>query len=62
MRKTKKVLAILLSICMLISVTTSVSFNAFATSKTADEAISWVKGQLGKTVGSGQCVALINSY
>lgn len=37
--------------------------NAHATaSKTADEALSWVQSQANHTVGSGQCVALIQEY
>lgn len=37
--------------------------NAYATaSKTADEALSWVQSQANQTVGSGQCVALIQEY
>ena len=58
----KKVLSVVLSVCMLLSIIGGMSITANATSKTSDEAISWVKSQLGKTVGSGQCVALINSY
>lgn len=33
-----------------------------ATSKNANEAISWVQSKLGQKVGSGQCVALIQAY
>lgn len=58
----KKVLSLFLSLILLLSITTSINFSVYATSKTADEAISWVKSQLGSTVGTGQCVALINSY
>ncbi|WP_392886520.1 lectin-like protein [Eubacterium limosum] len=36
--------------------------KVYATTKSQDEAITWANSQVGKTIGSGECVAFIQSY
>ena len=59
----RKFLSMFVAIMMLCSITiNSQIINVNATSKTADEAINWVKSKVGKKVGTGQCVSLICYY
>lgn len=51
----KKVLSIVLSLVMLLSVSIGGNITAFALNKTADEAINWCKSKVGTYLG-GQCV------
>ena len=44
----KKVLSVFLCLCLAVGV---VPTTAKATSKTADEAINWIKSQVGHSVG-----------
>ncbi|MGN0447374.1 MAG: InlB B-repeat-containing protein [Acutalibacteraceae bacterium] len=68
MRKNlKRILASLLVVVMLLGVAPmanigGTAIKASATSKTADEAMSWCEAKLGSKVGTGQCVALIQAY
>ncbi len=74
---TKKILSVVLCIVMVLSIFTIIPFEFSAqeteiaqlgTSKTADEAINWVKSKVGTSVGyndgSGQyqCVELVQEY
>ena len=61
----KRILSIMLVLCLCAALLPT---TAMATSKTADEAIEWVKSQVGHSVGyddgSGyyQCVEFIQAY
>ena len=72
MKKTKKILSLILAILMLVSVVpvTDLSIRANATTKSADDAINWVRSQVGKSIDTDgfpsnqpyQCVDLIKAY
>ncbi len=54
----KKVLSVFMAVAMIFSLVTPV----YATSKTRDDAINWVRSKENQKIGSGQCVALISAY
>ena len=60
----KKVLSVLLSIVMLLSVTTGVSFDANASTNghSQAEAVAWAKSMADNHTYCGECVALIQKY
>ena len=63
----KKLLSLLLSFVMVISVFSSMTMTAWATTKTATDAINWVKSKAGTAIdydGSygSQCVDLVMAY
>ena len=59
----RKIFRLSIVIMMLFSITlNSKIIIVHATSKTADEAINWVKSKVGQKVGTGQCVSLICYY
>ena len=64
MNRSKKFLSVFLAALMLMSIVpmSDMGIEASATSKTVSEAMSWCEGKVGQTVGSGQCVALIQAY
>ncbi|MBR3438701.1 MAG: hypothetical protein IKH13_04295 [Clostridia bacterium] len=55
----ERIIAVLLCVALLMCL---FALNASATSKSSDEAIDWVKSNLGKTFGTGYCVDLICAY
>ena len=55
----ERIIAVLLCITLLMC---PFALNASATSKSSDDAITWVKSNLGKTFGTGYCVDLICAY
>ena len=57
----RRVLCLVLAVIMVACLLPTAAF-ASTNGKTADDAINWVKGLQGKTVGSGECVALIYAY
>ena len=57
----RRVLCLILAVIMVACLLPTAAF-ASTNGKTADDAINWVKGLQGKTVGSGECVALIYAY
>lgn len=57
----KRVLCLILAVIMVACLLPTAAF-ASTNGKTADDAINWVKSQSGRTVGSGECVALIYAY
>ena len=59
----KRVLSgFLVVLIMVFSFTSMPTFTASATNKTSDEALNWVRSQVGQQKGDGQCVALIKAY
>ena len=58
MKKIKKILLLLVLATILLSTTNYKRVDA----ATVSEAMNWCESLLGKTVGSGQCVAFIQSY
>jgi hypothetical protein len=67
MRKIKKIVSMLLTAVMLLSIVVVGTFSAEATSKTRDEAVAWVNSQIGKCLDydgayGAQCVDLIAYY
>lgn len=63
----KKVLSVFLSLVMIMSVTTGMTMTAKATTKSADQAISWVKSKVNQSIDwdgayGAQCVDLIMAY
>ena len=57
----RRVLCLILAVIMVACLLPTAAF-ASTNGKTADDAINWVKSQSGRTVGSGECVALIYAY
>ena len=57
----RRVLCLILAVIMVACLLPTAAF-ASTNGKTADDAINWVKGLQGQTVGSGECVALIKAY
>ena len=57
----KRVLSLVLAVILIVGLLPTAAF-ASTNGKTADDAINWVKSQSGRTVGSGECVALIKAY
>ena len=57
----RRVLCLILAVIMVACLLPTAAF-ASTNGKTADDAINWVKGLQGQTVGSGECVALIVAY
>lgn len=57
----KRVLSFVLAMILIVALLPTAAF-ASTNGKTADDAINWVRSQNGKTVGSGECVALIYAY
>ncbi len=57
----KRVLSFVLTMILIVALLPTAAFAA-TNGKTADDAINWVRSQNGKTVGSGECVALIKAY
>lgn len=57
----RRVLCLILAVIMVACLLPTAAF-ASTNGKTADDAINWVKGLQGQTVGSGECVALIVDY
>ena len=57
----KRVLSLVLAVILIVGLLPTAAF-ASTNGKTADDAINWVKSQSGRTVGSGECVALIYAY
>lgn len=61
----KKILVLMLALVLVFAAvpmeTLNIHANA-ATTKTVDQAMTWLDGLVGKKVGSGQCVALIKEY
>ena len=57
----RRVLCLILAVIMVACLLPTAAF-ASTNGKTADDAINWVKSQSGRTVGSGECVALIKAY
>ena len=55
----ERIIAVLLCVTLLVC---PFALNASATSKSSDEAIEWVKSNLGNTFGTGYCVDLIRAY
>ncbi|MBQ6264802.1 MAG: CHAP domain-containing protein [Clostridia bacterium] len=55
----ERITAVLLCVALLIC---PFALNVSATSKSSDEAIDWVKSNLGNTFGTGYCVDLICAY
>ncbi|MBO4894585.1 MAG: CHAP domain-containing protein [Clostridia bacterium] len=55
----KRFIAVALCVTMLLC---PLALNASATNKTSDEAINWVKSNLGESFGAGYCVDLICAY
>lgn len=67
MKKTKKIISLVLSMLMLFSITAGINFSAYATSKTQNDALSWARSQKGKALDydgyyGAQCVDLIYYY
>ncbi len=64
MKNGKKFLSVFLAVLMLMSIVpmSDMGIEVSAASKTVSEAMSWCEGKVGQTVGSGQCVALIQAY
>ncbi|MBR5112338.1 MAG: CHAP domain-containing protein [Clostridia bacterium] len=58
-QKLKRILSLALCVLMLSGV---FAVNASATSVTSDEAVAWVKSNLGHRFGGGYCVDLIEAY
>ena len=59
----KRVLSGFLAVMiMVLSFTAMPTFTASATNKTRDEALNWIRSQVGQQKGDGQCVALIKAY
>lgn len=56
------IIIIALAFVMLIFIVPATRAYAGTNGKTQDQAITWVKSKLGQTVGSGECVALIQAY
>ncbi|MBR4766731.1 MAG: hypothetical protein IK085_08215 [Clostridia bacterium] len=55
----ERIIAVLLCVALLIC---PFALNASATSKSSDQAIEWVKSNMGKIFGTGYCVDLIRAY
>ena len=55
----KRVIAVFLCAALLVC---PFALNASATSKSSDEAVAWVRSNLGKSFGTGYCVDLICAY
>ncbi|MBR6702309.1 MAG: hypothetical protein IKI78_04120, partial [Clostridia bacterium] len=58
-QKLKRFLSLAFCVLMLAG---ALNVNAFAVSVTSDEAIGWVRSNLGHRFGGGYCVDLIEAY
>ena len=59
----KRSLSLVLALVLVLTATPLATMPAqAATSKTLEQAMSWLESQVGKKVGSGQCVALTKAY
>ncbi|MBQ6544096.1 MAG: CHAP domain-containing protein [Clostridia bacterium] len=58
-QKFKRFLSLVFCVLML---TGALNINAFATDVSSDEAVAWVKSNLGRRFGGGWCVDLIEAY
>ncbi len=70
MKKAKKILSLLLILCLNVVSMTNLGIEASATSKSQADAISWVQSQVGKSIDTDgypsgqpyQCVDLVKAY
>ena len=57
-----KSMAIILVVSLCLTLLPSISSQAEASDHTQAEAVSWASSQIGKSIGSGQCTALLVQY
>ena len=66
-RPATRIVSLILSFAMLLTLTAGLDFSAYATSKTQSDAVNWANAQIGKSldqdgVYGAQCVDLIRYY
>lgn len=61
MKHTKRLISVILSFIMLLSITAGIDLSSYAAASVS-KAISWAESQVGHRVGGGQCTDLVSAY